>query len=35
MSDFETTYMNKRAPTKGSAHEKQAIRSAQVKTIDK
>ena len=30
MSDFETTYMNKRAPARGSANEKAAIRSAQV-----
>ena len=30
MADFETTYMNKRTPARGSANEKAAIRQAQV-----
>ena len=30
MSDFETAYFNKRAPARGSANEKAAIRQAQV-----
>ena len=30
MSDYETAYLNKRAPARGSANEKAAIRQAQV-----
>ena len=30
MADFETAYFNKRAPARGSANEKAAIRQAQV-----